>query len=415
MSANVQQTTRQNAALSIQADPAELFLQEVTIGVRQLKPDSEERYKNIEQSASQTATAVLFNTPEQDLLLVKPQYASGAFGNCSVWIGAKDKRLYIRKIIVGDIASTSINSSIESEVALTVDHPNVPKIRYHVNHGGGPHPNVFGHKDFSGEQIKTVWSIVSDFVNGPTLEHFTRRSGEKLPEGAIWKCGLTLLKVLQKMQLQNIVHSDIKSRNILISAETTSTGREEAEFHLIDFGLAQQIHVPVGNSYRDCSLIAEVLFCMILNKPTSGGFRTCRKLYREVQEVAKQTEWTYSQDLVNATWNLHEFEMRQNKRHGIAIPLERMQKWQERFEKGLDLCRGLEPQAGRCDTLEIEIPIQDTRPLLVENAFQLTRSSSTACCPFRKAKININTLEVWEIGAFDVWGEHFTDVCWKSD
>lgn len=415
----MQQMPQQNKDLPMREDATERFHQEVDLPMQKLELDSEQSHEAIKENTNNTVSTALFRIPEQNLLLVKPGFASGAFGNCSVWIGTNDKKLYIRKIVVEEILPPEIEPPVDKEVRLTIDHPNVPRVVHHINHGAGPNPHEID-DHFNGTQIRNAWSIVSNFVNGPTLEQLTTqhvKRGERLPEWAIWKCGLTLLRILHKMQCRNIVHSDIRSRNILVSLEptTNNTDDDDIEFHLIDFGVARQVADIVGNGYRDASLIAEVLFCMMLNKPKTDGYRVCQGLHDKVQLASQQPDWPYSKEIVEAAWDLYNFEILESAQHGIAIPNGRMRRWIDCFTKELSSCKTRSASVSRDEGLRITRPIENPRPLLVGNFSQLSRGGSPACCPFRRATVNPKTLEVLSVGEIEVWGMHFADVCWKSD
>lgn len=41
--------------------------------------------------------AIYLSTPTQPLLLIRPKFASGTYGDTSVWLGVNDQKLYLRK------------------------------------------------------------------------------------------------------------------------------------------------------------------------------------------------------------------------------------------------------------------------------------------------------------------------------
>lgn len=217
------------------------------------------------------------------------------------------------------------------------------------------------------------------------------------------------------MQCRNIVHNDITSRNIIVSTNSDEDESTSIDFHLIHFGIAQQFHGTSSNTYRDASLIAEVLFCMMLKRPGADGFREYEPLYKEVLSAAQQPDWPYPRNLIEAIWDLHDFEFRSGLTYQVAIPTGRMWKWWKQFSNELGACKVNAAQAGRKEALRIQRPIQDPRLMLFTDFVPLTKGGGPACCPLRKAEINTETLKVLKVSEVEVWGEYFASECWKSE
>ncbi len=79
------------------------------------------------------------------------------------------------------------------------------------------------------EENETVY-IVMDFVQGMPLGEMIEKKGV-LPEEKVKKYSVQILRALQQIHQQNILHRDIKPDNILINSNDTAV--------LIDFGIAR--------------------------------------------------------------------------------------------------------------------------------------------------------------------------------
>lgn len=102
-------------------------------------------------------------------------------------------------------------------------------------------PGVVGVRDYF-EENKTAY-IIMDFVEGITLRQFVVRNGCFDASDLITKM-TPLLKTLDKIHREKIIHRDISPENIMI----TPTG----ELRLLDFGAAREV---IENNSRSFSII----------------------------------------------------------------------------------------------------------------------------------------------------------------
>ena len=80
---------------------------------------------------------------------------------------------------------------------------------------------------------------------GPSLEEARRAFGGALPVRLLARLGRDMLRRLEWVHAQGLVHCDVKPGNVLLPAGCTSRGGGGAPAHFIDFGLARWA-APVG-------------------------------------------------------------------------------------------------------------------------------------------------------------------------
>ncbi|KAK5072230.1 G2-specific serine/threonine protein kinase [Lithohypha guttulata] len=316
------------------------------------------------------ALAVCYQMGLQPVLLVRPAFAYGAYGVCSVWLGANDKKLYLRKMVLECAGMTAT----PSDIVHYVPHLNVPKLVHYVNHEAGPEPRLSDDM-FEGMKQQHLWSMFSEFINGPTLEKVIKQYANKqmyIPETEIWRVGAALLSVVMKMQYpmghgyqtEAKLHRDIRPRNILVSNSPEST---QTTFHLIDFGIAagpdMMRRMLPGNF--DVCMIAEVLFGMMLHKADPNP-RQCCNFDNDVFSLSKRLpDWPYSEELYSSISELHKYE------HKSKTPLQpkpQLRQWMKKFQTFATSSLEQATSDGKSIRLESVAPLPDTKPMLFKHS-----------------------------------------------
>ena len=104
------------------------------------------------------ALVALLEMGEQRYILVRPSFAKGGFGHCSVWKSLNDGNLYIRKLQV-------TAGGKPKDITHHVSAANVPALVAYVDHGRNLHLGRVGEKravvlnDANERSLQSLWSL----------------------------------------------------------------------------------------------------------------------------------------------------------------------------------------------------------------------------------------------------------------
>ena len=85
--------------------------------------------------------------------------------------------------------------------------------------------------------------MVQELVAGRTLQYMMdafKQAGQMLPMSASTYIGICLMKALDYIHHNDIVHCDIKTENILVGEQVLAK-RRQMQVKLLDFGLARSL------------------------------------------------------------------------------------------------------------------------------------------------------------------------------
>ena len=139
-------------------------------------------------------------------------------GGMAVVYRAHDRAL--NRVVAVKVLHGHLQTQRESRARLTREAQAVAKLH---------HPNIVEIFDYSGEDAETAF-IVTELIDGETLETFLLRRRLELPETALLLVA-PICEALAHAHAVGIVHRDIKPGNVMIRADGT--------VKLMDFGIAQ--------------------------------------------------------------------------------------------------------------------------------------------------------------------------------
>lgn len=329
------------------------------------------------------------------LLLVKAGLGRGGFGAVTVWVSLVDHKLYLRKIQRGS------KDKQPADISRYVPHANVPALLTFIKHGQVP-------RHFPSDR-SYWWSTIHEFVDCPNLLKVithTAKSGYRFPEPLVWKCGLTLLEIVQKLLFRSprgsVNHNDIFPRNILVSLDDDP--KSASGFQLIDFGIASMAYEQRLNSW-DLVCISDVLYTMML------GYMDAHPRF------AYNSPWTdrqmYSQKLHSLMWEL--WEKADSCMLRDLIYIGRNEMWLEQFIEDWRTQTDASMERHKSLGYDLRIPYKhskiepkirawqgDTAVQEMEEFFDNTLENG-GCSPFQKAWVKPSTLEVIELDKNMTW------------
>lgn len=95
------------------------------------------------------------------------------------------------------------------------------------------HPNLVRLVDFINLEERELLYIVMEYIQGKTLEQYIYEEIGLIPEQKALPLFLDILDVVGYLHLQNILHLDIKSNNVMI--------QPDGKIKLIDLGIASKV------------------------------------------------------------------------------------------------------------------------------------------------------------------------------
>lgn len=231
------------------------------------------------------------NWEKGPLVLVKAGLGRGAFGFISVWKSLVDSKLYVRKL------QRSTMDRQPADISRYISHQHIPRLLTFMKHGRPP--RRLESPMHANNTHSNWWSSIHDFIEGPNLLSVIDnawRTGYRFPEPLVWRCGLTLLDIVQKFLFHSpkaaINHNDIFPRNILVTNDAQQ--KSPSNFHLIDFGVATTSYEKALSSY-DLYCITDVLYSMMLGRvDVLPRFAYCNP----------KNKGPYSAELQNMVWRL---------------------------------------------------------------------------------------------------------------
>lgn len=155
---------------------------------------------------------------------IERQIGAGAYG--SVFLAthvATGKTLAIKEFFCS--TNNEVLSMIESEIAI------LKQCR---------HPDIVGYYGSCRKNETDLWVFMDYCEHGSLLQLFKLLPGGCLTEHQAVAVLLPVLKGLEYLHGQNVVHRDIKSGNILINAQ--------GEAKIADFGISKKVNTDASNS-----------------------------------------------------------------------------------------------------------------------------------------------------------------------
>ncbi|VDD86563.1 unnamed protein product [Enterobius vermicularis] len=144
----------------------------------------------------------------------------GAHGTC--WLCIRKDDEFQRKVIVKTIPLDGMTADEETEV---MHEANLLK-RLH-------HPNIIGY--FESFKAERGLSIVMQYAEGGTMDNMiSERKGVKFSESTVLKYFTQVAVGLEYMHAKNILHRDLKTKNILLNRKRTIV-------KLSDFGISKEL------------------------------------------------------------------------------------------------------------------------------------------------------------------------------
>lgn len=121
------------------------------------------------------------------------------------------------------------------------------------------HPNIVQYREHFIENDN--FFIVTELIEGKDIEALLEEQAESLEESLILKIFFQLASALKYLHSQNILHRDIKSRNILLTASFDAK--------LIDFGISKMLDSNTGFAETNCGTIYWMAPEILTGKPYS--------------------------------------------------------------------------------------------------------------------------------------------------
>uniref|UniRef100_A0A0N5ARF8 non-specific serine/threonine protein kinase n=1 Tax=Syphacia muris TaxID=451379 RepID=A0A0N5ARF8_9BILA len=144
----------------------------------------------------------------------------GAHGTC--WLCIRKDDEFQQKVIVKTISLDGLNSDEETAVM----HEVTLLKRLH-------HPNIIGY--FESFKAEKGLSIVMQYSEGGTMDNMIcERKGVKFSESAVLDYFTQVAVGLEYMHSKNILHRDLKTKNILLNKKRTIV-------KLSDFGISKEL------------------------------------------------------------------------------------------------------------------------------------------------------------------------------
>lgn len=222
--------------------------------------------------------AYLLSEAENDYFIASPPVEHGVRRRVHLLIGRYDRRVYVRKLVHSDKEPTeaiiwpqSMGQPIRCEWDEDQSAPGVPRFISCVNLGKDPNDDAIE------ESKKPIWSIISEWLPGVTLELIDRYLGmEHFPvvEAAgddslinsrprtkkhfnlamMSQIGSDLLKAVRLLKAEKKVHQDLTPANVLI----TQVGDERPSVTLLDFSTMRPIDTPENSCIPNDDALTKV-------------------------------------------------------------------------------------------------------------------------------------------------------------
>ena len=372
-----------------------------------------------------TDLLVAFRIPPagQRYILVRPGYAEGNDGACSIWMGEIDRKLYVQKTLTHSVHDRLTKPK---DILHYVPPDNVPKLVDNTKHPEGSKPVVRPRAKIE----ENIWSSVSEFINGPSLDRVIedhRKQRTRIPEPAIWQAGLTLLTVVLEMWNPlagsgrvPLLHNDIRDRNVVVRQNATG---DESEFYLIDLGRSKPATEQQG-SYRDLAMIAELLLSIMLCECITDQ-RPYNRLWQQAQAASQLSNWPYSPGLLDAIKRLYALDVAKKSLPAKAQVVAQ----RDKFKAQAESAKKAATQKGEAVALIAtpRIPSGLARPMLFadenDDRYQKLLSQSSQACPtIEKIWIRAGSIDTWLQGQpldvirrdnAPVLADWVADSCWE--
>ena len=167
-------------------------------------------------------------------IIIKNKIGKGAYGDVFLGKDLLNNNLYaIKKISKKSLIKPDTKKYFNNEINIIKNLKN--------------HPNIV--KFINIKETITNFYIIFEYLNGGDLDNFLKKYINKynkpIPEKIVKYIIKNVLKGLNSLNSQNIIHRDIKLSNILINylnnSDLTNENILNAEIKIIDFGFAKYL------------------------------------------------------------------------------------------------------------------------------------------------------------------------------
>ena len=167
-------------------------------------------------------------------IIIKNKIGKGAYGDVFLGKDLLNNTLYaIKKISKKSLIKPDTKKYFNNEINIIKNLKN--------------HPNIV--KFINIKETITNFYIIFEYLNGGDLDNFLKKYINKynkpIPEKIVKYIIKNVLKGLNSLNSQNIIHRDIKLSNILINylnnSDLTNENILNAEIKIIDFGFAKYL------------------------------------------------------------------------------------------------------------------------------------------------------------------------------
>ena len=169
-----------------------------------------------------------------ETIIIKNKIGKGAYGDVFLGKDLLNNNLYaIKKISKKSLIKPDTKKYFNNEINIIKNLKN--------------HPNIV--KFINIKETITNFYIIFEYLNGGDLDNFLKKYINKynkpIPEKIVKYIIKNVLKGLNSLNSQNIIHRDIKLSNILINylnnSDLTNENILNAEIKIIDFGFAKYL------------------------------------------------------------------------------------------------------------------------------------------------------------------------------